>query len=153
MTRFVVCFAACCLLGSGCGKQSYQVIKTSGVCLCEGEPIASGWVQLSPIPENDKTLPGKTAMGRIQADGSFVLSTYSEGDGAVLGPHRVRIMEPAMPEPREIADGAEVPVKHGCTLPEELVVEVLPDIDNDFTIKLVKKAKPATSSSRPNYEG
>ena len=153
MMRVLVCLLAACLLGSGCGKQSYKVIKTSGVCLCEGQPISSGWVQLSPISKNNKTMPGKPALGRVQTDGTFVFSTYAEGDGAIVGPHRVRIMEPSMPEKREIAEGAEVPVKHGCVLPEELIVEVLPDTENKLTLKLVKKSKSAGAQGRPNYEG
>jgi hypothetical protein len=98
MRRFFLCLLTGCLLAAGCGEQSYPVAKTSGVCLCEGEPIPSGWVQLSPIAEDNKTMPGKSAMGKVQPDGFFVLSTYAEGDGAVAGRHRVRVMEPTMPE-------------------------------------------------------
>lgn len=98
-------------------------------------------------------MPGKSAMGKVQPDGTFTLSTYAEGDGAITGRHRVRVMEPTMPERRDIADGAEIPVKHGCVLPEDLVVEITPAVDNDLTIKMIKKSKSASSQGRPTYEG
>jgi hypothetical protein len=49
---------------------------------------------------------GISARGDIQKDGSFYLSTFKPGDGAVLGKHRVAVVEnkPGEPPPPPIID-------------------------------------------------
>ena len=55
----------------------------------DGTPLTSGGIVLF-----DSMAPGDqpvNARGRIQADGTFRLSTFDEGDGAVAGKHRVLV--------------------------------------------------------------
>ena len=138
------------LLLSGCSKPPFETAPVTGICQLEGEPISDGWIQFSPIPVNDQTMPGKPAIARIQADGTFTLSTYGTGDGAVVGRHRIRLSEPSMPDPKEIAEGAYVPRKHGCQLKDDnLELEVKKSVSQHFVIELKRKQ---TGNRRPNPE-
>ncbi|UUO07851.1 hypothetical protein M4951_05940 [Blastopirellula sp. J2-11] len=140
------------LLAAGCSKSEFEVTGVEGVCVCNGTPIQAGWIQFSPIAVDAKKMPGKSAIGEIQEDGTFRLSTYAKGDGAVVGKHRIRISEPSMPEPGEIAQGAVVPQKHHCKLPKELILEVKLGDANHFVIELVPKSKDMASRRRA-YDG
>ncbi|QDU75868.1 hypothetical protein Pan97_29100 [Bremerella volcania] len=143
---------ALAIFASGCSTKEFEVADVQGVCVCNGTPITAGWIQFSPISEDSQTMPGKPAMGQIKQDGTFLLSTYSKGDGAVVGKHRIRITEPTMPDPSEIAQGVPVPQKHNCQLPEELILEVKPGEANHFVIELEPKSR-RTASRRPAYDG
>jgi hypothetical protein len=48
----------------------------------------------APIAKGDQLNAGKPAFGTIQAGGRFDLTTYSKGDGAVVGEHWVTIYAP-----------------------------------------------------------
>jgi hypothetical protein len=68
----------------GCGKSRMPVAPVEGKVLYRGQPLEFGSVLFQPDV-------GPTAQGIIQPDGTFRLSTYGDGDGAVLGQHRVQI--------------------------------------------------------------
>ena len=55
-----------------------------GQVLYRGQPLEFGNVMFQPRA-------GQPASGDIQPDGTFSLSTYKIGDGAVVGRHKVRI--------------------------------------------------------------
>ncbi|QDT36843.1 hypothetical protein [Stratiformator vulcanicus] len=96
------------LLLVGCGE-SYQMGTTpvSGKVTCNGEPVTSGSIVFRPHakPGENAAYPGKPAIGQIQSDGSYTVSTYTEGDGAIIGKHTVRLQAP---EP-DVAEGEEPP--------------------------------------------
>jgi hypothetical protein len=60
----------------------------------DGQRVAGGRLMFAPASQ-DNTEPGKPAFANIQPDGSFVLTTYSDGDGAVVGEHWVTIFPPS----------------------------------------------------------
>ncbi len=73
------------LLGATAGcKKSAPVAPVSGKVLYNGAPLPYGSVMFQPSS-------GQPAGGAIEADGTFRLSTFSEYDGALIGPHKVRI--------------------------------------------------------------
>jgi len=82
----------------GCGGGKYEVAPVSGICSCNGEPITAGLVVFEPIPAAGADLKesGRAAAGVLNEDGSFVLSTYGQDDGAIIGEHRVRVFAPAL---------------------------------------------------------
>lgn len=45
-------------------------------------------------PGADAKDSGKTATGYIQPDGTYILKTYTDGDGAKIGEHDVRVYKP-----------------------------------------------------------
>ena len=52
-------------------------------------------VFFEPLQEGKSALVGKQGIAFAEEDGTFVISTYGTGDGAVVGKHRVRVGPPA----------------------------------------------------------
>lgn len=69
---------------AGCGRGRLAVAPVEGKVLHKGKPLPFGSVIFQPDA-------GPAARGVIQPDGTFKLSTYGDGDGAVISRHRVRI--------------------------------------------------------------
>jgi hypothetical protein len=72
-------------LTSGCGSSGPaqpETVPVTGKITFKGKPVTKGQVNFQPAD-------GPPAVGDIQADGTFALSTFTQGDGAVLGRHRV----------------------------------------------------------------
>ena len=60
------------------------VAPAAGKVLYNGEPLPFGSIVFQPGS-------GQSAAGRIEADGSFRLSTFAPNDGAPVGSHRVKV--------------------------------------------------------------
>lgn len=88
--------------GCGGGDGELEVVAISGKVTCNGKPLGAGvGVQFVPVAAGANTpYVGKSATAVLQADGTFSLSTYGDGDGAVLGRHRIVIL-PATNESQE----------------------------------------------------
>ena len=71
------------LLG-GCGDGLPERGKVTGKVTFNGKPVPEGTVTFYPET-------GRSATGRIQPDGTYTLTTFDEGDGAIVGPHEVTI--------------------------------------------------------------
>ncbi len=122
--------AVSAVLVSGCGGGSggFATAKVRGKVTFDGQPVADASVTFTPQKSADggKTgQTGKSAAGTTDKDGVFVLSTYGQGDGAVVGKHSVTVG----------SNDADKPLAGKC--PPDLVLEVKPG-NNDFTIELVK---------------
>ena len=76
---------------AGCGGPVMAPVK--GRVTCNGKPVAEAAVTFNPAArsEEDKE-PGKPATGFTDADGNYVLSTFKNYDGALVGKHRVTVM-------------------------------------------------------------
>jgi hypothetical protein len=46
----------------------------------------------SPVAKGDSVNAGKAAVGRIQPDGTYTLTTFEDADGAIVGEHWVTIV-------------------------------------------------------------
>lgn len=88
------------LIGCG-GSDRATVYPTSGTVLYDGKPMMGGGA-ISFIPIS--TQKGKTAGGTIKEDGTFVMSTYEEGDGSISGEFRVVVYQSTMQEPETVPD-------------------------------------------------
>jgi hypothetical protein len=130
------------MLGCGGGPQEFPTAPVTGQVLCNGEPIADVLVNFAPIHRNKKGESGRMGVGVAQEDGTFVVSTYGAGDGAVVGQHDVSV---SSPHPEEFPHfhcncetvGGKRPV---------MKVEVKADGENNFTINLPPKADPSAPS-------
>jgi len=121
----------------GCGNQ-FETAPVAGKVTVGGKPLPNGRVMMLPIGEGEV---GPSAMGDIQEDGSYVLTTYKEGDGAVVGPHQVTVYPPYTQDDETI--GAD-PNANKNFIPfqsEELKFEVTAGTENTFDIAL-KPRKP-----------
>lgn len=78
-------FLACTV---GCGEHPH-LAPVHGTITLDGKPIGPGDILFIPsIVDGTK---GKTASGSFDTDGQYSLSTYQEGDGALVGDHKVVI--------------------------------------------------------------
>ena len=128
--------AVATMAGCGSGLEEFPVAPATGVVLCGGDPISSGRVQFSPKqPDPDAIEAGKPARGVIGPDGTFTLSTYERGDGAVVGVHSVAVWPDGLEG--EGGRGDTSGVMDGC--PDgrvDGVFTVTAEGPNEFTIEL-----------------
>lgn len=75
------------LMMSGCGGP--KLAPVTGTVRLEGEPVGPGVILFQP--DKNKGNEGKAAMGNFGSDGVYTLKTYEEGDGALVGHHKVII--------------------------------------------------------------
>ena len=118
---FSLLAGALALLSQGCGgaTQSAQqaldrqykdnpqlqrpnLAKFSGTVTVDGQPLPYGRVMFAPRASEANVQPGKPAIGVIQSDGRYTLSTYGDDDGAVVGSHTVTVFG----TPPAVAEGA-----------------------------------------------
>ena len=75
---------------AGCGPANMAPVW--GHVTCNGKPVAEAVITFSPMPKNEGDREsGKAAAGSTDADGYYVLTTFRQGDGALIGKHRVTI--------------------------------------------------------------
>ena len=70
---------SCWGCGQADGPWSGQTVPVKGKVTYKGKPLTQGTVSSSP------RIPAARPHGNIQPDGTFVLTTFKEGDGAVAG--------------------------------------------------------------------
>jgi hypothetical protein len=80
----------------GCGGRSGDLPATAevtGKITYKGKSLIGGTVAFQPQGQ-----PGNPALGEIQSDGTYSLTTYEKDDGAVLGKHSVTVtVNPGQP--------------------------------------------------------
>ena len=70
----------------GCaGSHELETATVRGLVTIDGSPLKSGMVYFNPMS-------GRGARGEIRSDGSFELTTYQDGDGAIVGEHKVFVI-------------------------------------------------------------
>lgn len=77
---------------AGCGESSGRppLGRVSGTVTYNGKPVTSGSVNFTPVSGRGGD-SGQPAIGQIESDGSYTLTTFDTGDGAVLGQHTVTV--------------------------------------------------------------
>jgi hypothetical protein len=68
----------------GCSDRPH-IVPVSGQVLIDGEPLSYGFIRFS-------SGEGRPALGRLDKEGRFRLTTYDSGDGAIVGSHRIAIL-------------------------------------------------------------
>ena len=119
---------------SGCseGLKEFPCAEASGVVLCEGAPVQGALVYFSPKMTGKSAEVGKPGFAVTDEAGRFVLSTYGSQDGAVVGPHVVRV-----------TTGKEFPCDCiGEETRDLMDVEIVADKENEFKVELPKRTAP-----------
>jgi hypothetical protein len=120
---------------SGCGPAGdFPTARTTGRVICEGQPVPHVMVFFEPLESGKSALVGKTGFAIAKENGTFELSTYRNGDGAVIGHHRVRVGPPH--------SGDHPGFKCACVLNSEvdvMEVDVNKGEKNEFELVLKKK--------------
>jgi hypothetical protein len=110
----------------GCGSGSpYELAPVHGRLTVKQRPLAGAKVMFAPIAKDDQSAAGKPAVGLTDSEGSFTLTTYSDGDGAVVGEHWITVFAPEAAAPNESAPGdpaSTEPKYKRLTLPQKQVV-------------------------------
>jgi hypothetical protein len=136
---------ALCAAVIGCGgANGLPTAPVEGTVTFEGQPVTAGNLTFSPIANFDKLEAGAPATAAVKPDGSFVLGTNSENDGAVIGRHRVAYSPPTVDVQTPEWDGNGPPPKapevpFAGLVPKETEVEVKDD-ENKVSIELVRAA-------------
>jgi hypothetical protein len=127
---------ACVVLGlvGGCSGSEFDLAPASGIVTIDGVPFTAGKVMFAPIAQGEERRAGRPALGRLQADGSFKLSTYEDGDGAVVGEHWATIIR--LDDEAAAPAAASVPAFSRLLIPTKQTV--VAGEDNRFEIKLTR---------------
>lgn len=113
----------------GCGPgHDYELAPVRGTVAVAGSPLTAGRVMFAPVAAAGSLKSGKPGFGDLQPDGSFVVSSYSEGDGAVVADHWVSVIANTDEAKRQL-DGAS-----RVTYPKRLTVAT--GEENVFAIEL-----------------
>jgi hypothetical protein len=123
----------------GCGRSDgIETAPARGKVTLDGKPYTLGGSVIFQ-PE----LRGKMAHGAIQSDGSFELTTYSDGDGAVVGRNKAAIKPPLPKFVDEFTDApapkSPIPSKYGSAATSNLEYDVKTGQLNEFVIDLSSK--------------
>lgn len=126
---------ALALTSGGC-RRGPEIVSVSGKVTFNGQPLKFGSVTFQPQK-------GQPARGEIQSDGTFTLSTFKPGDGAVVGPHKVRVAcYESQRAPANTGGGEQslgkllIPVKYTFFDQSGLTAEVKPSDNAPFLIEL-----------------
>src|SRR5437773_3663831 len=83
-------------MAAGCGSGNTSPVRGK-VAFKDGTPLTGGLVLFRPVDEKLQV----SARGDIREDGTFILGTYKEGDGAVPGKYQVAVTPPPRRKVRE----------------------------------------------------
>ncbi len=97
--RVIVVAAVSVMICWGCGPAGSgkmpDAIPVKGKVTYKGQPVTKGSITFEPDGF------GREAHGPIQSEGTYVLTTYKEGDGAVTGHHRVAVTGTGIKSPKD----------------------------------------------------
>ena len=102
------------------------------VVLPNGSPAAGGIIKFRTTSEEGKTVK---AHGQIQNDGSFQLTTFEDGDGALPGEHEVILFSPATGDGGGAATVQNFPKRYRKYETSKLTFNVT-EGENDFVVQL-----------------
>jgi hypothetical protein len=87
-----LCVALAVVVAVGCGGNNGPPTYRAGgkVAYSDGTPLTRGRVSLSPT----ESTANVSARGEIQPDGTFELTTFISGDGAVPGRYKALVVVP-----------------------------------------------------------
>ncbi len=137
-----------CLAGTGCSGRLATYPVQGQVQFLDGAPVRVGTIELKSLDH------AVQARGEIQEDGSFTLSTFSDGDGAVAGKHACVVVQFVMAE--EIASHRPsqlgvIDRRYNSYSTSGLSIEVLPQSSNRVVIEVagVLKKQPEGEHKHP----
>lgn len=117
----------------GCGSSESHTAIVRGKITAGGKPVPNGSILFIPAS-------GTAASGEIQPDGTYTLTTFKEGDGAVPGKFQVIVVameddSNALPEDRKLFPTTLVPIKYTSIATTDLKA-VVEDKENTINFDL-----------------
>jgi hypothetical protein len=123
----------------GCGTGA-NVAPVSGIVNMDGKPLPGGRIMFEPLASGEDKLVGKPAYAEIQPDGSFVLSTFGDGDGAVVGKHHPVVFGNRVEEDPDSPNRGRTGPNIGVIRMEDVTLEVVAGQQNEFTVEVRSKS-------------
>jgi hypothetical protein len=124
---------------SGCGKAGPQTIDVRGTATSGGKPVEGGTIAFQPTKVLEGA-PMRPAIGQIEPDGTYSLTTFTKGDGVQPGEYQVAITSligaPPLtqweesPPPRK----SRVPLKYNQPTTSGLTASIAADADEPLTV-------------------
>jgi hypothetical protein len=104
---------------AGCGGP--EIAPVSGRVTFNGQPVGPGTVIF--VPDDPSGTSGRSAVGQFAEDGIYRLTTTNDGDGAVVGRHRV-IIQPAGTDESTTPAKSQIPLRYADPQVSGLTAEV-----------------------------
>jgi hypothetical protein len=116
-----IAFVLALLVGAvspGCQSHELETAAVHGKVTLDGAPVKKGTVMFVPSL-------GRAGHGVIAPDGTFDVTTYSDGDGAVIGEHKISVFVPydENASSEEMAKN-RLPIKYATTASSGLTCNV-----------------------------
>ena len=129
------------LLG-GCGENDLSTYRTTGtVSFQDGEPVVGSMVQFRTSHDGKPVV----ARGTTKDDGSFELTTFVSGDGAIAGEHQAMLAPPSFTGDRDSAamriPPKVLPDKYTSFRTSGLSFTVEPNGENSFQVMVDRPQK------------
>lgn len=140
---------------AACSAERDRIVPVTGVVEYKGAPLAN--VSVTFTPET-----GRSANGVTREDGTFELTTYESGDGAIAGSHVVTITALGEAVPEEIPENysytqqgkeaaSRVPRHYAESALSGLKAIVKTDGENRFKFELTDEAPIGANDEPPPY--
>lgn len=133
-----------CSAGCGSGKNSVETVPVRGKVSYNGEPVTEGTLSFEPVHDHEGGEGARTrrpAIGVIQADGTYEMSSFEAKDGVVPGEYKVAIQSykgGPSPEDPTAAEEWLIPKKYGNSSESGLTAKVPADetgaVEIDFEL-------------------
>jgi len=127
----------------GCSGRGSKppTVKLHGKVSYQGQPVSQGTVTFQPTKPAEG-YPFRPATGVLNTDGTYELSTFDKGDGAIPGEYQVMIVSLTSGPTPETPNAPEVwavPKKYGNSVQSPLKVAVPAEqrgpLEMDFTLE------------------
>lgn len=147
---YPVPLALCVAVLSGCSSDHLPTYPVKGrVVFSDGSPVHLGTVEFKSREHSVQ------ARGDIGNDGTFQLSTYEDGDGAVAGNHDCVVVQLVIAEELgnfEPSQEGVVHPRYGSYSTSGLQFEVQPNTANDLTVHVEGLAANSKRGESPATE-
>ena len=110
LRRFSPALAVVLIALAGCGGKSVETVKVQGTVTYKGQPVKQGDIAFQPV-EIGEGRPRRAAVGKIDPQGTYSLSTFAPGDGVIPGEYKVVIISREKPKSYEITEAEAAALK------------------------------------------
>jgi hypothetical protein len=131
--------AALALPGCGGGPSLPPRAKVTGQVTLDGKPLPTGMVTF--VPDRSRGTSGPMAVGGIDSTGHYQLTSdrQSEGDGAVVGFHLVRVIANEPGDPMRSMTPSLIPKQYNNEATSGLKFEIKAGEENVIDLPLKSK--------------
>jgi hypothetical protein len=99
-TRISILALTCFVfVGCGAGSDRQATVPVTGKVSVDGAAVGGASITFHPAADG-----GRPAMAKTEADGTYSLTTYDEGDGAIAGKYNITISKMAVKAGIDVAN-------------------------------------------------